>query len=121
MLKISEGFSEEEADHIGWMMKHHNDGKLLGLGVGAFTVYSTRNIVSKLLRANYPRVYILKTPHTIGQILFVYASYKLGDYFYTSRRYGANSKLTVGIPVISNRHYIDNKESFMYNFLIIPI
>jgi len=95
-------------------MKHHNDGKLLGLGVGIFSVYSTRNITSKLLRTYYPRAYIMKTPHYVGQALFVYACYRLGDFFYTSRRYGANSKLTVGVPIISNRYYIDNKESFMY-------
>lgn len=108
---VSEGFSTEEAEEIAWLQNHQTRGKIIGIGAGLFSVYACSSYFSYFKRY-FPSLKYWSGAKFLAQAFTVYAFYKLGDYYFTSRRYGSNDPRMNGL-MYSNRYYSENKESLI--------
>lgn len=84
---------------------------LLGLVLGGFSVYCCSSYIA-LFGKYFPTLRYLPMAKGAAQLATLVTFYKLGDYVYTSRRYGSNDNRTNGL-LYSNRYYTDNKEALM--------
>ena len=82
-----------------------------GIGAGIFSVYACSSYFTYFKRF-FPSLKYWAGAKFLAQAGTIYAFYKLGDYYFTSRRYGSNDPRMNGL-MYSNRYYSENKESLM--------
>ncbi|KAL4445552.1 hypothetical protein ABPG74_004626 [Tetrahymena malaccensis] len=111
---IAEGFSKEEAEQVAWLQNHQVNGKILGLFTGGFALYCCNSYFHYFERY-FPRLRYQPFTKFLAQATTVYFFFKLGDYYFTSRRYGSNDARMNGL-MYSNTYYSTNKEALIQNF-----
>lgn len=86
-------------------------GKIFGITAGVFALYCCRSYLTYFERY-FPTLRYLPLAKGIASLSTIVAFYKLGDYVFTSQRYGSNDHRFNG-SLFSNRYYADNKAALM--------
>jgi len=114
---VAEGFNIEEAKQINWLRSQNYSGRIYGTLLGLFVAATQQGYLDRIAKLYIPRLHYQPWFRTTTNALIVLFFYKLGDYVYTSRRFGADYKISNHIhPLIGNRTYIDSREAFVRNF-----
>jgi len=108
---LEAGFSREEAENLNYLHSHVYIGKFIGLTTGIFATYCFSPWVGKLA-VHFPRLYYQPWVGNICKIASVFVFYRIGDYIFSSRRWGGN--YSVSNPfMLNNRNFCTNRENFV--------